>query len=218
MSDGKYGGAAYADWMGPSRRSAEAMIPHVLDWVRPKSVIDVGCGLGMWASTFSKLGVPTVHGLDGATVPTDQLLIPSDDFTAVDLSKPVTLDRQYDLVVSLEVGEHLNADAAATFVDTLTSAGPVVLYSAAIPLQRGAHHVNEQWPEYWAELFEARGYRAVDCVRQAVWNDADVEPYYCQNTVLYVHQDRIAELPQLQKWVVPQGQRPLSLIHPHYYL
>jgi hypothetical protein len=35
--------------------------------------------------------------------------------------------------------------------------GPVVLFSAAIPYQGGTHHVNEQWPEYWAGNFEAKG-------------------------------------------------------------
>ena len=218
MSDGNYRDVAYADWMMPSRRSAQRVLPYVLKWVEPKSVIDVGCGLGMWARTFLDLGVPEVHGLDGETVPQDQLLIPRENFEAVDLSRPFSRDRSYDLVVSLEVGEHLNEEHAETFVDTLTSLGQVVLYSAAIPLQRGAHHVNEQWPEYWARKFAARGYRAVDCVRPAVWNHEDVEPYYCQNMVLYVHQDRLDQLPQLNSWLLPEGEMPLSLIHPHYYL
>ena len=27
----------------------------------------------------------------------------------------------------------------------------------------GIHHVNEQWPEYWAKLFETKDYLLIDC-------------------------------------------------------
>jgi len=209
---------SYASWRDPSKRSARVVVPLILEWVRPASVVDVGCGLGMWASIFSELGVETVHGMDGHSVPTGELLIPEKDFIAVDLSKPVAATRHYDLVVSLEVAEHLPAATAATFVQTLTSLGPVVMFSAAIPHQRGANHVNEQWPEYWARLFAKRGYRAVDCLRPRIWNDENVEPYYCQNTIVYVCKDKLANYPVLAASVLAADDLPLSLIHPHYYL
>ncbi len=218
MSSTSYERAAYRSWLGPSAQSAAVVVPLVLDWVRPQSVVDVGCGLGTWARCFSDAGVATVHGMDGHDVPTEELLIPAEDFQAVDLSRPVKTDRRYDLVVSLEVGEHLPPAAAPTFVETLTGLGPVVLFSAAIPFQRGANHVNEQWPEYWARLFAERGYRAVDCVRSLIWNEEDVEPYYCQNAVIYVAEDKLADYPALARAALPAGQAPLSLVHPHYYI
>jgi len=213
-----YKEAAYGSWRDPSKRSALAVAPHVLEWVRPKSVVDVGCGLGMWASTFKELGVPLVHGMDGAGVPLDQLMIPAADFVAVDLSRSISVERSYDLVVSLEVGEHLPAVAAEGFVRTLTSLGPVVLFSAAVPHQRGAHHVNEQWPDYWARLFARHDYRAVDCLRSVIWNDERVEPYYCQNALLYVREDALADYPALAAATLQKGEVPLPLVHPHYYL
>lgn len=218
MSEMTYREVSYASWRDPSKRSARVVVPLILEWVRPASVVDVGCGLGMWASIFSELGVETVHGMDGCSVPTSELLIPENDFVAVDLSKRVETTRKYDLVVSLEVAEHLPAATAATFVQTLTSLGPVVMFSAAIPHQRGANHVNEQWPEYWARLFAKRGYRAVDCLRPRIWNDENVEPYYCQNTIVYVCKDKLANYPVLAASVLAPDDLPLSLIHPHYYL
>jgi SAM-dependent methyltransferase len=213
-----YAKQSYRSWRDPSTRSARAVVPLILEWVRPASVVDVGCGLGMWAAGFSEFGVETVHGMDGKSVPTDELLIPERDFVAVDLSRPVEAGRFYDLVVSLEVAEHLPGSAATDFVETLTSLGPVVLFSAAIPHQRGAHHVNEQWPAYWARLFAERGYRAVDCLRPRIWNDEDVEPYYCQNTIIYVREEKLADYPVLAAAALPAGEMPLALVHPHYYL
>ncbi len=218
MPETIYRKTSYRNWRDPSKRSAQAVVPLVLEWIRPKSVVDVGCGLGMWAGCFAELGVETVHGMDGSGVPTRELLIPKENFVAVDLTRFVEAGRTYDLVVSLEVAEHLDPSSALTFVRTLTALGPVVLFSAAIPHQRGAGHVNEQWPSYWARLFAKQGFRAVDCVRPRIWNDENVEPYYCQNTILYVREDRLPDYPQLAASVLEPGESPLSLIHPHYYL
>jgi len=218
VSETTYAKQAYRSWRDPSTRSARAVVPLVLEWVAPASVVDVGCGLGMWARSFSEFGVETVHGMDGSSVPTSELLIPADDFVAVDLSRPVAAKRRYDLVVSLEVAEHLPETSAQIFVQSLVSLGSVVMFSAAIPHQRGANHVNEQWPAYWARLFAKHGYRAVDCLRPRVWNDENVEPYYCQNTILYVQQDKLADYPALAAAALAANEDPLPLIHPHYYL
>src|SRR5262245_22788740 len=40
-----------------SRRSAEQVVPLVLELIRPRSVIDVGCGTGSWLAVFQEAGV-----------------------------------------------------------------------------------------------------------------------------------------------------------------
>ena len=60
------------------------------------------------------------------------------------LANPVDLGRKFDLVQSLEVGEHLPKSAADTFVETLVKHGDVVLFSAASVGQGGHDHINEQ--------------------------------------------------------------------------
>ena len=218
MSSQLYPEHAYKEWRDPSLASAAEIVPLIMELIGPTSVVDVGCGLGMWGSVFLKNGIEKLQGIDNITVPGDSLLIPREDFMTHDLSKPLTLDAQFDLVVSLEVAEHIPESSAATFVDTLTSLGPVVMFSAAVPLQRGRGHINEQWPEYWAKLFAARGYRAVDCVRKRIWTNERVEPYYTQNMVVYVRSDRLADYPKVTADALPEGELPLSLIHPFYYL
>jgi cyclopropane fatty-acyl-phospholipid synthase-like methyltransferase len=161
----------YKDIHADAISSAEEIVPFVLKLTGAKSVADVGCGQGAWLSVFKKHGVTRILGLDGAHVSTSSLLIGHDEFRAVDLSHAPESAGKFDLVVSLEVGEHIPSASAQTYVTFLTSLAPVVLFSAAIPLQDGTHHVNEQWPDYWAALFAKCGYVPVDAVRPAFWDN-----------------------------------------------
>lgn len=200
-----------------ARSSAREIVPLLLRLLNPRSVVDVGCGLGTWLAVFAESGVPDLFGVDGDYVNLQNLEIPKDSFLAHDLSRPLRLGRTFDLVVSLEVAEHLPQDRAATFVDSLTGLGGVVLFSAAIPFQGGTNHVNEQWPEYWAALFSEKGYAAVDCLRREFWRNENVDWWYAQNMLLFVEEDRLGRPPFagiLER--TPASQ--LALVHPKQYL
>lgn len=201
-----------------SLRSAREVVPLILELVGPRSVIDVGCGLGAWLSVFKDLGVETICGIDGDYVDRASLLIPPDRFTPIDLAKPFRLPTRFDLVVSLEVAEDLPAESAEEFVESLTGLGDVVLFSAAIPHQGGTHHVNEQWPDYWMRFFQARGYQVIDRLRKRSWANAKVEWYYAQNILFYATPAAIERLPSLKKELGKTCLSQLSLVHPRNYL
>lgn len=118
-----------------ARRSAEAIVPLVMGLLHPRSVIDVGCGDGTWLSVFRRHGVREILGIDREYVTGEILEIPEKEFLPHDLRFPLSVDREFHLVVSLEVAEHLPGACAETFVDSLTHLGPAILFSAAIPLQ-----------------------------------------------------------------------------------
>jgi SAM-dependent methyltransferase len=200
------------------RASAREIVPIVIDLVGPSSVIDVGCGIGTWLSVFREIGVKDILGIDGAWVDKSRLEIPIEVFLSADLGTPMRLNRKFDLVVSLEVGEHLPPDRAAGFVNFLTSLGPAILFSAAIPFQGGKNHVNEQWPEYWRDLFQARDYVAIDAVRKRIWNNENVEAWYKQNILLFVHNSHLSDYPSLKKELEQTHESQLSLVHPRTYL
>jgi hypothetical protein len=181
-----------------STASAQVIVPMVLDLVRPQSVIDVGCGLGQWARAFRDHGVPVVRGYDGAYVDRRALHIELDQFTAVDLTRPLVLDRRYDLAICLEVAEHLPTWRSAGLVRDLTAAAPVVLFSAAIPGQGGTNHVNEQWPPYWRGLFAKQGYVRLDPFRPRIWRNPVVAPWYRQNLYLFASGEAVAGTPALR--------------------
>lgn len=194
-----------------SLRSAARIVPIVVDLVAPTSVVDVGCGTGAWLRTFVDHGVDDVLGVDGTWVAVEDLMIDRERFRSADLEHPPSLDRTFDLAMSLEVAEHLPDAAAAGFVDYLTGLAPVVMFGAAAPQQGGHGHVNERWPAYWADHFARRGFRPVDTIRPRVWDDPEVSYWYAQNIVLYVNDDRFADVtPSLP---LDDG-RPMGLVHP----
>lgn len=194
-----------------SRSSARQVSSLILAEIPIKSLLDVGSGHGAWATEWLSAGVPDVLAVDGEYVSPSQLLVPRSSFHAHDLLVPLFLPRRFDLVQSLEVAEHLPADKAAQFVDSLVRHGDIVLFSAAVPYQGGEHHVNEQPPEYWRQLFFERGYEVFDWLRPLLAHNSQVKRWYRFNSFLYANkegQDRLTA--PILKSRVP-SERPLRV-------
>lgn len=203
---------------GWARSAAHEIAPMVIEMIQPGSMIDVGCGAGTWLSVFGKFGVKDLWGVDGDYVERKRLEIPAERFISHDLTQPFEFDRQFDLVVSLEVAEHLPEASADSFVRTLTQLGPVILFSAAIPGQGGVHHINEQWQDYWARIFQAHGYEPIDWLRKRIWSNERVEWYYAQNMLMYARPEYIESHPKLKAERELTAVDQLRLVHPVQYL
>ncbi len=201
-----------------SMSSARRIVPFLIEAARPKSVIDLGCGTADFLSVFIKNNIPDVLGVDGEWVEASLLKIPKESFMPAELEKPFRLDRKFDLVLSLEVAEHIPEKFAGDFIDTLTGLGDMVCFSAAVPSQGGRSHLNERWPDYWAGLFSQRGYASVDCLRKRFWNDPEVNFWYAQNMIFYIREEKLSQNPFLEKEHKISPGPPLPLIHPGLYL
>ena len=208
-----YGTEFFASQAPTSQQSARVLVPYIMQILDPASVVDVGCGTGAWLSVFGNAGVGDILGIDGQYVDRELLEIPEHLFLARDLALPLDIRRQFDLVVSLEVAEHLPAERGEQFIDSLVSLGSAVLFSAAIPGQGGTSHVNERWQAYWVSLFENRDYVCLDVIRPRVWDDERVDWWYRQNTFLLISAGRLEQNPTLRDLAsVPGG--PRSIVHP----
>lgn len=170
--------------------SAEALVPLVIDLLKPASVIDIGCANGLWLQAFAKRGV-RVRGVDGPWVPQDALRIERSDFRMLDLANaplPYRLaesGERFELLVSFELLEHLPAARAEAMVDAMCQLSDTLLVSAAVPHQGGTGHINEQWPDFWVQRFAAHGFVAYDFLRLPLWNDERIAPWYRQNVIGY---------------------------------
>lgn len=201
-----------------AENSAKEIVPVALELARIQSVVDVGCGDGTWLNVFRQNGIEDFLGIDGDYVEQASLRIPAEKFLPFDLKQPLRLERTFDLVVSLEVAEHLPPECADTFVDSLTRLGPLVLFSAAVQNQGGKQHVNEQWQDYWAERFQQRGYVVIDGIRRRIWNNPNVRWWYAQNILLYARPEVLAANPTLETEARKTDASWLSFVHPQAFL
>lgn len=196
-----------------TRSSAQIVCPLVLELTMAKSLIDVGCGVGTWLDVFKSLGVSDVLGVEGNWVGEKYLVIPKESLLYSDLTLPLKIDRTFDLAMSLEVAEHLPAESAATFVESLVRLAPVILFSAAIPGQGGVNHVNEQWPEYWVKQFKDREYEVIDCIRRRIWRNDRVLWWYAKNILIFVRRDCLEKYPLLRREYDCTVSSQLSMVH-----
>jgi cyclopropane fatty-acyl-phospholipid synthase-like methyltransferase len=81
---------------------------------------------------FQEQGISAV-GVDGDRVNKDLLYIDEKYFITKNLSTFHDFEKKFDLAVSLEVAEHIPANAAEKFIQTLISCADYILFSAAIP-------------------------------------------------------------------------------------
>jgi hypothetical protein len=198
-----------------SYKSAQTIVPLLKQLMPIRSVCDVGCGVGAWVRSFREHGVEAIQGVDGSYVDPTQLLIPPESFHPSDLRQRLSLNARFDLAVSLEVAEHLPPERAASFVEDLTRLAPVVLFSAAIPRQGGTGHLNEQWPDYWAKLFDTHDFAPFDLIRPQIWDDDRIERWYRQNMIIYCRRDYLFNCPQLSQF---RPAAPLAIVHPRQYI
>lgn len=195
---------------GGSLSSAQYIVPIMYELLKPKSVVDIGCGLGLWLQIFEQLGVSQILGIDGEYVSQNLLKIPSDKFLALNLNEPFEIKEKFDLAISLEVAEHLLPESAADFVHSLAKLSDVILFSAAIPKQGGVNHLNEQWQSYWIDLFENSGYIYTDLLKHYIWEAPEIECWYKQNILLFIKNDAIYQqiLSKNKKYTIK------NMIHP----
>ena len=192
MDNKIYNRSFHANREANTRNSAKNILKIVLDVFDVKSVCDVGGGIGVWEKEYMKQRgerEQEVLLLDGDYIDEKDLTISPKYFKKVDLEQRFSMERRFDLALSLEVAEHLTVKRAESFIEDLTKLSDVILFSAAISKQGGAGHINEQPVSYWKSIFEENGYTAFDIIRPNIQNEEDVLSWYKQNTMVYVKKD-----------------------------
>jgi len=202
---------AYFSWQRQTAEgSAAALLPVVIELLAPRSILDVGCGTGVWLREAMRLGVEDVLGFDFGGA--GSLVIPQERFRQIDLERPVEVPRRFDLAICMEVAEHLSPARGPALVRELAQAADAVVFSAAIPGQTppgSPEHPNERWQSYWAGLFGDAGYEPVDALRPHIWDDRRIAFWYRQNAF-------VASGPEVAQRL--SGERTIrDVVHPEMW-
>ena len=148
----------------------------------PKSLLDVGCGVGRTLDYFLDQGIDA-FGIEASTLAIRHARHP-ERIEQLDLRNGAFRHARapFDVVWCYEVAEHLHEDFSDSLVETLVSSGAVVVLSAAQPGQGGVGHLNEQLPSYWRTKLEKRGF-VLDAASTAVIQALPIQ--YAQNLQVF---------------------------------
>lgn len=154
-----------------------------------ESVADFGCGPGFYLHAAMMEGVSCVRGFD---IGGENLspFIPEEVKPFIirkDVSVPISDFGDpgvYDLVISIETGEHLEPSGSEAFVSNLCRAAGssgAVVFSAAPPGQEGTGHINMKTKREWAQIFRKHGFRPSGSLTWTVARE-----WYSQGCPLYI--------------------------------
>jgi SAM-dependent methyltransferase len=140
-----------------TEHSARVISAWIQSKLEPKSVLDLGSGAGYYLREFAQFGVEAL-GLEaspaGVSSSGSNVLALS-----YDLRRPVHLSRRFDVVMCIEVAEHIPKRSSDVLVESICSnANRFVVFTAAPPGTPGADHINCQPDEFWFALFRAKGF------------------------------------------------------------
>ncbi len=138
-----------------------ALADRIIAEIAPRSVMDAGCALGMLVEQLRARGVDA-EGVDiseYAIAQADESVRPY--VRVASITEP--FGRRYDLIVCIEVLEHMPRADAEAAIANMCAWSDDILFSSSPYDHKEATHLNVNPPEYWAERFARHGFfRDVD--------------------------------------------------------
>lgn len=128
--------------------------------IHPQTVLDAGCAMGYLVAALRDRGVEA-YGIDISEYAVSKVREDVRPFCRVgSLTEefPADLPKRYDLIISIEVLEHLYAEDGKKAMANLCRHTDTVLFSSTPDDFTERTHVNVQQREYWAKLFFEQGF------------------------------------------------------------
>ena len=135
----------------------ECLADRIILEFRPDSVLDSGCGRGYLVKALRERGVDA-WGIDSAETTIQAALPESQPFCRVGSILEPQPQPQFDLIICIDVIEHLPAEDAIRAVENLCQYGDDILFSNNPLEPDDSVHVTTQPPEYWAAVFNRFGF------------------------------------------------------------
>lgn len=154
-------GSRYTESFFSKRHKLAWRTPYVCGAIKtvfnPNSVIDVGCADGANVEGFLGMGIDA-HGIEGTDKCVPYLRAPRKAIYLADLRMPIRLDREWDVVLCLEVAEHIEEEHVEQFLWNLVDLSDMIVMSCSPPGWKGHFHLNCQEHIYWIEKMAKLGY------------------------------------------------------------
>lgn len=132
----------------------------IADDLHPRTVLDAGCAMGHLVAALRDLGVEA-YGVDISKYAISKVREDIRPFCNVgSLTEPLPsgLPDRYDLVVTVEVLEHLYEDEGRQAIRNICKLTDEVLFTSTPDDFTEPTHVNVQQREYWCRVFFENGF------------------------------------------------------------
>lgn len=136
------------------------MAEKIIEKYSPATVLDIGCAFGYLVSALRNKGVQA-YGIDiseYALSQADEKIKPYVKVMSALDNLPDEFPKKYDLVVSIEMIEHLYEDDGLKVIKKMTEYSDMILLSSTDNDFAEPTHVNVQPKEYWCEKFAEHNY------------------------------------------------------------
>ena len=133
---------------------------RIVSDLHPETVLDAGCAMGYLVAALRDRGVKA-YGIDISQYAVSMVredIRPYCFVGSLTEKLPAELPEKYDLVVTIEVLEHLYAEDGERAIQHLCQLSDIVLFSSTPDDFSERTHVNVQQREYWAKLFFINGF------------------------------------------------------------
>ncbi len=134
-------------WLAFFNRVAERIIADF----KPKSVLDAGCAKGFLVESLRARGVEA-WGIDISEFAIQAVHPSVKDYCFVgSIADP--LPQTYDVIITIEVLEHMPPEVSTRSVENLCRYTDNILFSSSPYDYKEATHLNVNEPDYWARQF-----------------------------------------------------------------
>lgn len=166
----------------------------LINLLKPKSIIDFGCGIGYTLETAFNMGIRDLVGIEISLIAKKytnekikNLIINADCSEILETKK-------YDLVICTEVFEHIEPKNSENLLKNITNSlnkDGTIIFSAAPIGQNGSGHINLKSKEYFINFFKS--YNIVEdkeilSIILNSWNKINVPNYICNNLLVFKYE------------------------------
>lgn len=167
-------------YVGGNNVHDEGLANKLADLFEKKSVVDLGCGLGWYCPIISKKS-KKCDQYDGSVNIEE---VTNGKVKYLNLAEKINFNCNYDIVMSLEVAEHIPKEFEEVYVNNLVKCSREGILITWSRIGQGGHfHVNNKNREDVMKLFESKGYKYQNEITERLKNSTQVD--WLKSNILY---------------------------------